>query len=350
MKLPRFFKRQASSSDDGFDAAGLGLNLGARTHHYQFAHWMLPQMGFQESGHMLVSLTRSDASEFLKSLWQSVGNELPRQERLSPDGLSCLIRKFDDYAIAIITLPKAFRVTEAYYTAFTFGPVSTVPKGQLHSLPMRYFALEVGFSMPGEPSRTVFSEWTREPSHINMGDGPKPEVEAFFTKICELIGKSADVATEAVVCNSCAATFPSTVFSQEEYTLLQDYLTYTEFNAELPMLLKVKSLYERHPELIIQLQSDLEKLLESTDPEIQDKIYSGIPFDEIEVPVDKLTLPEGLSKDDEEAIEYLRTATFALEPRLQFVSENRARLEPIVERNFVLCPTCKTGHLILNPQ
>jgi hypothetical protein len=49
----------------------------------------------------------------------------------------------------------------------------------------RYFTLE--FSAQREPPQTVLGEWTDQGSHLNMGGGPEPEVEAFVARLAAFV-------------------------------------------------------------------------------------------------------------------------------------------------------------------
>ncbi len=367
MKLPRFFSRKPTQpkAPDSLD----DLLPPAREQHYIFAHMVLPGMGFSRPGEMLLTLGSDEAADSLKVLWKMAGEDLPSHERVVPEGLSCFMRKCGDYAIAIITLPKAINTTEAHFTACAFGPVSQVPEGQLHNLPMRYFTLEVGFTLSGE-ARTTLCEWTADPTHLNMGDGPDPEPEAFYNTICALLSSDVSVSSHQVLaattldgtgfgdganitqgeaaCNACHATFPITDFSPDDRQRLRDQHLYEVCKTEFDMLQRVQNFYKRYPELEHSLKSDLDKLMDSDDPEIQDKVYSGIPFDEIEIPEDEVPLPLSLSAEDQAVVEYLRTTLFSLQPRLERVSEEMARLRPAMEQGTLVCPTCGQRHLRWN--
>ena len=58
---------------------------------------------------------------------------------------------------------------------------------------MRYFTLEKGFSMPGEPERTTLAAWhlsDDDLSHLNYGDGPMPAPMDFARVIAGRLGES----------------------------------------------------------------------------------------------------------------------------------------------------------------
>ena len=58
---------------------------------------------------------------------------------------------------------------------------------------MRYFTLEKGLSMPGDPPRTALCEWSGGEngiSHLNYGDGPPPTAEDFARRVAAMLGES----------------------------------------------------------------------------------------------------------------------------------------------------------------
>src|ERR1051325_11564149 len=124
-----------------------------------------------------------------------------------------------------------------------------------------------------------------------------------------------DVGMDPVVCGSCGATFPVSILTEEHYRVLKDQHYLEEFADELRMLMKVQEYYCRHPEAEGRIKSDFSRLLESDDPEVQQRLCDGVPFDQIELPPD--TLPEGFvdGEADLEVVKYLRQGEFTLGPR-----------------------------------
>jgi hypothetical protein len=76
-------------------------------------------------------------------------------------------------------------MAEAYFTALVVQ-IDTNQKSPPAEVPARYFTLELGFSLEGEP-RTVFCEWTKDDSHVNFGDGPKATLPEFVGKIASCL-------------------------------------------------------------------------------------------------------------------------------------------------------------------
>jgi hypothetical protein len=88
-------------------------------------------------------------------------------------------------------------------------------------------------------------------------------------------------------------------------------------------------------------------LLESDDPEVREKLFACVPFDQIELPPEPSPLRGTITEEDAEVLEYLRFHCFEPDGRLRSVSESVARLKgfPVVK-----CPKCSAGELRLDGQ
>lgn len=184
MKLGDIFKKRSNPSDSGGQA---------REHHYRFAHQALPQMAFADPNRAMGILGGPDAVPFLNSIWQSVSEDLPAAQRLSPQGLRCATRSVDNYAVAIVVLPPAIEFTEAIFIALAYGPMGDSDEASQRSL--RYFTLEVGFVLEGDAAgRTVVGEWTSQPAHLNWGDGPpSDDPDAFLEAVRALLNQQGEL-------------------------------------------------------------------------------------------------------------------------------------------------------------
>lgn len=183
MSLFNFWRRRQRSQENPFGDA-----LEPRPHHYQFAHRLLPALAGRQPRLLFGRLGSPETQSFLTDLWQSVSETLPEEDRLAPDGLACLSRRHGNYAIDVIVMPPPVGITEAYFTALVFGPITEMGT---ENLPVHYYTLEYGLSFdPGE-KQTVLCQWEINSegagSHYNMGAGPDPEPEAFLNKICEML-------------------------------------------------------------------------------------------------------------------------------------------------------------------
>jgi hypothetical protein len=81
--------------------------------------------------------------------------------------------------VVLITPPHAEHPTEAHFIAVVLDRQDPDY--------MRYIVLEHSRDIGGGP-RTVLGEWARVEagvSHVNYGDGPQPDADAFLAVVCE---------------------------------------------------------------------------------------------------------------------------------------------------------------------
>jgi hypothetical protein len=153
---------------------------------------------------------------------------------------------------------------------------------------------------------------------------------------------------DPVVCDSCGVHFPVNALTEDDYRALHDQHYYQGFAEELRMLLKVQEYYRRHPEAEGRIKPHFVRLLESDEPEVMERLYTGVPFDQTDLPSEQLPAAWVDVKDDWEVVEYLHHHQFALNPRLEFVSQEVARLKGSV--GAVRCPRCQEGRLHVPPE
>jgi hypothetical protein len=153
---------------------------------------------------------------------------------------------------------------------------------------------------------------------------------------------------DPVVCDSCNARFSVNDLTQDDGRALEDQHYYQHFAEELRMLLKVQDFYRRHPNAEGLIKSHIARLLESSDPAVVERLCDGIPFGEIEIPLDELSIGSDVTGEDSEVVKHLRHNDFALAPRMEFVSQQIARLKALVRA--VGCPRCQVGRLHVLPE
>ncbi|GAB4215388.1 MAG: hypothetical protein OHK0022_55240 [Roseiflexaceae bacterium] len=152
-----------------------------RIQHYSFAHRLLPALAWQDPERLREALSGAGCQQLLLRIWRDIGSKLPQRERIEPHGLAAELRSHGAFQIVLITLPPPVAITETYFVAYVFGPHPGA------AMPVRYFTLEESFSFIAHHSRTVLGEWTPDNSHHNLGDGPEPELDAFYSRICQEI-------------------------------------------------------------------------------------------------------------------------------------------------------------------
>jgi hypothetical protein len=153
---------------------------------------------------------------------------------------------------------------------------------------------------------------------------------------------------DPIVCNSCGARFPAKGLTEDDRRVMHDQHYYQKFAEELRMLRKVQEYYRRHPEAEGRIKPHFVRLLGSDDPEVRERMYAGVPFDQIELPVEQLPAAWVSGEEDQEVVEYLRRSHFSLGQRLEFVSKEVSRIQGSV--GTVSCPQCQVGWLHVSPE
>jgi hypothetical protein len=147
-----------------------------------FAHKVLPSLFFADP-HRFIELLKSGGDEFLRLLWDKVGQDLGKQNGSMSGSMSCVVEQLDaSTELALITLPEPQGIAEAYFVAVVLRPSAPPQEGIT-----RFFTLEKGASLDESP-RTVFCEWTADEAHLNYGDGSVPTVTDFRRSIRENLG------------------------------------------------------------------------------------------------------------------------------------------------------------------
>jgi hypothetical protein len=153
----------------------------SRGQHYMFAHRVMPQAFFGDPSRFMDFLAR-DGDKFLLYYWNWVGERVKSPEDwVDADGLHGEIRQTaGDIQVALITLPEPISVTEAYFVA----PAYLAPsEGEVRA---RYYTLEYGISILDETRYTVVGGWQGS-THMNMGPGPEPDLEAFYKIVLDIL-------------------------------------------------------------------------------------------------------------------------------------------------------------------
>jgi hypothetical protein len=186
MGLFDFFRRKAQKppgpSSEDLDEP--------RCHHYALAHYVLRSVAFDDPLAYLGILASPDAHKFLAHLLRSVSERCKNEQPdFAAEDIAIHPVRVGQYPCAVIELPQPRATAEAYFTAAVLlaDLQDQVPESAQRKL--RYFTLEKGFVLNGPP-RTVLCEWTSEGSHVNYGDGPLPQLEAFVRAVEELLSRS----------------------------------------------------------------------------------------------------------------------------------------------------------------
>lgn len=163
-----------------------------RPQHYVFAHRLMPVVA-QQDGLLVAGILGDEdgAREFLLEQWQEAARLSGSPISIAPDGLGAMVRRHEEWIIAIIGLPLPIATTEAFFVAIAGQLPEAEDFEALRAVPTRYFTLEKGWTMGGEP-RTVLGEWNDQ-GHLNYGDGCAPVADSFYDLVVTVLGETPPV-------------------------------------------------------------------------------------------------------------------------------------------------------------
>jgi hypothetical protein len=147
-----------------------------RAHHYSFGHRLLPGLALRGRTDFHELASRALLDQLLRGWWQELGESLPAEERLPHDGLRSELVNAGNVAVVLVTMPAAAHAAEAHFVAVT---------PHVHPDAWRCFTLEHTWTLDDQPA-TVLAEWTAD-GHVNYGDGPPPERQAFLDALGLLV-------------------------------------------------------------------------------------------------------------------------------------------------------------------
>ncbi|WP_342800872.1 hypothetical protein [Nocardia sp. No.11] len=145
-----------------------------RTHHYQFAHRVLPDLAQRLGARMVTDEPPFGYTEQLKYLWDSVGERLAPADRLPCDDITGRRLDGDGFRLLLVQLPTPAAPVEAHFVAVVLPDDSD---------DIRIFTLErAAFQPPDRSDATTLGSWA-DHSHLNLGPGPHPDPTAFVAAI-----------------------------------------------------------------------------------------------------------------------------------------------------------------------
>ncbi len=149
-----------------------------RCAHYQLAHAVLPMLMFRDLQLFNTLWGLEDPLPVLAKIaarTRSVCEEVGENSELDEAALRVHKRRLGRGWCLVIEMPAPLEVTEA----FMVGVLRLGDDAEL-----RYFTLEYS---PRRPAQTMVGEWMDPERHVNYGDGPEPDVDAFVAKIASMI-------------------------------------------------------------------------------------------------------------------------------------------------------------------
>ncbi|MFV8754653.1 hypothetical protein ACNOYE_29250 [Nannocystaceae bacterium ST9] len=156
--------------------------------HYQFAHVALRTLVFEDPRLALALWEREDPSPILDDIAVQVARACRRMTgeggNLRAEHLKLSKREIGRHPCVILELPEPIATTEAYMVAIVhLRDLDEGEGGEGRDAERRYFTLEYSGHRPAP--HTVLGEWTDQGSHINMGGGPEPTVDAFVSELAK---------------------------------------------------------------------------------------------------------------------------------------------------------------------
>ena len=157
-----------------------GKNMQARSHHYLFAHKLLPHLFFEEP-ELFVSGLESGCGRRLSELWDKIGSTLDEKERIQLGDFKFrrTVQKYRYFQTVFVEMPEAKGVPEAIIVAFV---ILKVPEkdNKVHA---EY--LTVDFMLPDTGPTFPVGAWTANGCHINYMSCT-PDIKGLSEKIREI--------------------------------------------------------------------------------------------------------------------------------------------------------------------
>lgn len=190
MGLFDFFRRRkarAQSEEEAYFEANK-----PRVQYYLFAHAALREFAFEQPMFAFGGVLSDELRDKTGSaLWESVTEQLQGSGEPTEayPGIESKIAKCGAFPCAIVKMPTPQKQTEAHFVAIVLridtekdDPEKSQP------VPVSYFTLEHG----GPGGGTVLGEWTKDGEHVNHGEGPAPEWEAFENAVTRQVASGAN--------------------------------------------------------------------------------------------------------------------------------------------------------------
>lgn len=158
-----------------------GLLSEPREQHYMFAHQCVRQVSADDPLQFFSVIASEEQEPYLAWMWSVCAKHVKQpSSELSVADVKVTTCRIHEYPVVILKMPEPRAVAEAHYVAVVLmhGGSELPPE----DVGVRYFTLECGTNMDGTP-RTVFCEWAADGNHLNFGDGPQADIEAFIQAI-----------------------------------------------------------------------------------------------------------------------------------------------------------------------
>ena len=169
----------------------------ARSHPYNFAHVLLPQLAWRRPASVRRELSDPYlARELLHYVWDKAAENLPAAEKVVPKGLRLSWHEVAGRVTALFHLPAPQATMEAYLSALVYEETDEPTNTEAEETRPRYFTLEATLGLSGAGGLpTLVGEWAGE-VHRHLGRGPaagQPETPtAFLEALATVLGPLPD--------------------------------------------------------------------------------------------------------------------------------------------------------------
>ncbi|MGC3968466.1 MAG: hypothetical protein QM775_14145 [Pirellulales bacterium] len=182
----KFQKPAVPQTDEDAEFAALLDADGGPSFEYALAHLALRGVALEEPLGFLGVVASPDAEKFLTSIITRVAETCKCRPPFGAKQIRVHKMRVKNYPCAILEFPPPRETTEAFMVACVvpMNPQQDLREGE--AVKGRYFTLEKGYVLPGDPPRTVLAEWD-EHAHSNYGDGPPAEPRAFAAALEKLL-------------------------------------------------------------------------------------------------------------------------------------------------------------------
>ena len=162
------------------------INVGPRYHHYKLAHRAFPTIAHNNPTVFFGALLSEKKFEFIQSVIESLEEHNDSKEVVGFRLEDFKVHEFvvNKYPCVIIEFPTPECFSEVYSIAAVLKTELGVDfeKGEVPEVD--YYTLEMGIQMNGS-IRTVLCAWSKDGSHINLGNGPNAEPQSFYERVCK---------------------------------------------------------------------------------------------------------------------------------------------------------------------
>jgi hypothetical protein len=162
-----------------------------RTQHYVFGHVVLRQMAFDKPLGVLGILHSPEGPKFLTSLWDDVADQVRANgEPADVDGSALEFRPVlvGGFPCALVRMPPPTAAPECHYVAIVVHLNLESEEPPPEEPMVSYYTLERGQTVEGAEV-TMLCGWNAAGTHLNYGEGPPPDPDAFVRALTELVAK-----------------------------------------------------------------------------------------------------------------------------------------------------------------